>query len=589
MEGDKVKRERWEYGIDPLTFWTFLDTTHEKKKKTYLFSHNIGHDLSTLDFWQLLEQGRYSLHYGLVKDESGRKQFVSSQSLADPPTIVDTIHSDSKARVVMVDVINYLQCGMDELSKTTNLPRITLEDDVDNLSLLVPKVKRDCRIIVETILALVRLWQREKLGNFKLTASGLAYEAYRARFMKHKLMVHGHKLALHIERGSYYGGMVDCRFIGQVGTAVWDREYQARSLIAIPMPRMHGQTYVLDINSMYPAVMRDYCFPTKLRSYRADCRDIFKDSRLDWKAVAAWVKLDTQNSTYPYRNRDRVTFCKGRFTTYLCGSELYNAIVKGHIIEVLCLCEYYMQPIFKEFVEYFWNKRQEARVKANGPMALFYKTIMNSLTGKWAQRLPRWVYHPEIMASKEWGSFYVWNEDRSRLCSARSVGGHTFRDTTRGEGSQSIPIISAFITAYARDRLRSLIEIAGRDNVYYYDTDSLHVSGSGYDALAAAGYVDEYQLGKLKIVGVYDYAEYRGVKDYTLDDSHTISGRKAESVISSEKSYTQMQRQRLMGLLSSKPNGTIIVSEVTKRVGLAHINGCVDRYGWVEPRELREF
>lgn len=589
MSGGTVVRETWRYGTHPETFWDYLESCHEKKKKTYVFGHNIGHDLSCLCYWQLLEEGGYKLYSRLAKDASGQHASMSANTLTDPPTIIDSVHRDSNTRVVMCDIANYFPVGMDELAKVVGIPRMVIEDGVDDLDVWIPKVKVDCRIVIETVLSLVRMWRREKLGNFKLTAAGLSYEAYRSRFMAHKLMVHGHKLSLELERKCYYGGICDVRFVGQIGTDVWDSQYTARSLVATPMPRLYGQVYVLDVNSMYPYVMRGNRFPTRLLGYYPNSAIVLGDSKRDGNNCSAWVRLDSGNDSYPKKIGENTRWCRGRFTTHLCGPELYRALRSGHVIDILAWSNYDMEPIFTDFVDYFWDRRQTARSKSDNGMQLFYKLVLNSLTGKWAQRLPRWTHRDDITSPQDWGTYYVFDRDRGRLVACRSVGGHCFWETDRGEGSQSIPIISAYITGYAREYLRSLIDVSGRDNVYYYDTDSLHVSGDGYDRLKGMGYIDDKKLGSLKVVGVYDYAEYRGVKDYTLDDAHTIAGKRPDSVLRTDHSYSQLERQRLFTLTSARPNGTIVVSEVYKRVGLTHVNGTVDRHGWVSPITLKEF
>ena len=59
--------------------------------------------------------------------------------------------------------------------------------------------------------------------------------------------------------------------------------------------------------------------------------------------------------------------------------------------------------------------------------------------------------------------------------------------------------LAAYITAGARSMLCRAIVIAGPENVYYCDTDSLFVNAEGFRRLQAAGLLHEDMLGLFKL------------------------------------------------------------------------------------------
>lgn len=74
--------------------------------------------------------------------------------------------------------------------------------------------------------------------------------------------------------------------------------------------------------------------------------------------------------------------------------------------------------------------------------------------------------------------------------------------------------IASFICAGGRANLMDAARIAGVDNVFYCDTDSLDVNTEGKFRLTIAGLVDAKVLGKLKQEKVILSAIYLSRKNY---------------------------------------------------------------------------
>lgn len=85
-------------------------------------------------------------------------------------------------------------------------------------------------------------------------------------------------------------------------------------------------------------------------------------------------------------------------------------------------------------------------------------------------------------------------------------------------------MISAYITAHGREYMRSLIVIAGEDNVHYMATDSLIVTQRGYSRLKKSGMLSDDEIGKLKTKGRHDRGEIFGANHYEMDGELTAAG-----------------------------------------------------------------
>jgi hypothetical protein len=80
---------------------------------------------------------------------------------------------------------------------------------------------------------------------------------------------------------------------------------------------------------------------------------------------------------------------------------------------------------------------------------------------------------------------------------------------------QSCPAVAAFWTSYGRALLLSMMMHLGADEIFYYDTDSLIVNGSGFETLRnTVGISQLAEPGKLRIVATADNAEFLGVRKY---------------------------------------------------------------------------
>jgi len=156
--------------------------------------------------------------------------------------------------------------------------------------------------------------------------------------MVHPILVDSNEPALELARRSYLGGRVEC---GRLG-------------------RVDGPVYRLDVNSMYPAVMRDNWYPTRLIGHtsRAEVAELH-----EWLAkwcVVAEVDLATDEPAYPVVVEGRLVFPVGRFLTVLASPELQHALERERVLAVHAVACYDRAVLFKAFVEECWAIRLAA-------------------------------------------------------------------------------------------------------------------------------------------------------------------------------------------------------------------------------------
>lgn len=272
---------------------------------------------------------------------------------------------------------------------------------------------------------------------------------------------------------------------------------------------------VADINSAYPfAMLRAHPFCPE-----AEIRDHLPP---DEKIGRCLVKLDAiSRGALPWRdptsgelyfpddeagNRNRVRCYTVTGWELLAGLEL-DAIRITNIREV----HYFPQTVdFKDYIEYFFNKREEARLRGDVAGRIFGKYFMNSLYGKFGANPEN--YGEYVIASddsftqwtlKGYSYYKPWGE---RYLMERRP---TEEDLQDGQGKWRFYNIAtaASITGCVRAQLfRALSACSG---LIYCDTDSIVARDTGRLSFGSV-------LGAWKHEGTFDRYAIAGKKLYAF-------------------------------------------------------------------------
>ncbi|GAJ13847.1 unnamed protein product, partial [marine sediment metagenome] len=149
------------------------------------------------------------------------------------------------------------------------------------------------------------------------------------------------------------------------------------------------------------------------------------------------------------------------------------------------------------------------------------------------------------------------------------------------EGYNSFTAIASEVTANARMLLWDFIEKAGRENVFYCDTDSLLVNKAGADRLA--GDRSQTILGKLKLVQKTSKVVLHNVKDYQLGRRVKIKGISKTAEKISDNEYITYQQQGVRTALHNKNVNTMTWRRVPKTLRRIYIKAIVGLDKEVKP------
>jgi len=267
----------------------------------------------------------------------------------------------------------------------------------------------------------------------------------------------------------------------------------------------------------------DLSVPVSLREYTDDKARANQLVNSYADACCARVVLRECESRYPVRQDGQIVYPHGSVQTTLAGPELRTARDEGRIARIDCAAFYTTAPILSDFYRDGLAGLAGARARGETILEQYLKRMMNALVGKLAEPGRRWVPCPYVYHDEKYIEFSIVGHD-GRITHYRNIGFNTMRLEEHGESYWSMPSIAGWITSAARVRLWRYIETAGRQNVWYVDTDSIICGQAGYDRLLRAGAIRDGEAGHLRLIGQHSSGTIYGTRHYQLDNTVSCAG-----------------------------------------------------------------
>ncbi len=545
-KGKTWKAERWHRFETASDAWDLLESFCQPKMVLYVYAHNWDYDGAMLS----------------MEEESGRRGWRLDSYVRSSHFLWAKFKRDSLT-ILFIDTLNYFPISLARLGDSMAVPKLTMPDLADNANQWDIYCKRDVEVIRQAINNLLSVVHMHDLGNFAKTAASQAFNAYKHHYMKTRpLILNDERISL-LERASYYGGRVEC----------FNRNPQRRLI-----------TY-LDINSMYPFVMRENEYPfQKLRKGQflslAEMAEL-----LERRSVTATCYLNARASIYPKRINDVLCFPIGRFWTVLSTPEIKLALERNELEAVGDWVSYAHAPLFADYVNDLYALRLNYDLAGNAAFSTMVKLLLNSLYGKFGQRGRRWLLCHETYEHTE--DEFVFDCQRKGVALVhRTRFGRVLHELRDEEAFDSMPAIAAHVTAYARVYLWRLLEIAGQSHALYCDTDSIFVDKTGLKNLATS--INAKEMGALKVAGSATYAHFIAPKFYHFGTIKHRKGIRDNARQLDEQLFEQDQFQSYDVTLGQGKEGQIIVRKVQKFVRLNYRKGITGADGIVRPFELAE-
>jgi len=522
--------------------WDYIASLATDKKPLLVFAHNAFFDLTVSSFFPYFTYRGWKRGFSYAKDL----------------TYILFIKKGKKT-IKVVSTTNYFPASIKEMGKAISLEKIEIDLKTSSTPNLIAYCQRDTEIVVKYMQQYMEFISSRDLGCFAVTRASQAMNAYRHRFMPTNIYIHKSDEARELETFAYFGGRTECFRLGKIAD---------------------GPFTTLDINSMYPYVMKEYASPTKLRAILSDvsiekAKDILKRF-----AVVAKVEITTDTPIYAVRTKDKVVFPIGTFITGLCTGGLKEAIKRKHVTKILQLAYYDQDFIFGEYVDYFYGLRKEAKETSNKINDTYAKYCLNSLYGKFGQYTPL-VDTKEADESMEYSREEIYDIPRQKMIVVTTFMNVTTTEDGREYGDRSLYAIPAHITEYARLLLWKIIEGIGTDKVLYCDTDSIKVRSK--DMKYVKYPISQTELGALKIEHTTPQLIIFGLKDYQDGDEIKIKGIPKKATKNANGSYTYDCWLKQPSHLRAGESNRYIIQRITKTLSREYTKGRVSSSGMVRP------
>ena len=553
---DRKKENSKDYHKEEISnFWKDVTNYGGKRDSVWVFAHNAGYDVIVTGAIPELVKYGYRVTRFFEKGSVFILQLVKKG--------IDKKGKEVTEKAIwLLSSTNFFPVALKDLGKVFNLEKgeFDFENGTDEEALIY--CRQDVLILKTAVLSFIDFTQKEDLGCLAKTTPGQAFNAFRHRFMARGILLHDNEKTFEIERGAYYGGRTECFQIGV----------------------FEGLFHILDINSMYPYVMKMEKYPITLQGYRKNANiDDMKNQIRKGMLICAKVKITTNIPFFPCRIKGKLIFPVGEFWTYLTTPEIIFALKNYMLKEVESFSFYEGNYIFTDYVNYFYTKRLEAKSEDNKVNDMLYKNFMNSLYGKFGQLSENWDIVGEAGIEEVWTKDIL-NMDTKKYENYKCFGGHIFKKGETIEGYNAFCAIAAHVTAYSRILLWEYMEKAGFENVYYVDTDSIFVNQEGYQKLE----ISNTELGKLKLEKTCNKLEVYSPKDYVFGDKIKMKGIRKGSikVEGKENVWKVKQWPKLFTFLGMGSLAIYRNVERYKEMRREYHKGWLDEAGKVYPLKL---
>lgn len=469
-------------------------------------------------------------------------------------------------RIQCLNINQFFHTSVEEMGEMLGKPKLSVDfENVSDEKLMI-YCQRDTEIIADSFHGWIKFIVEHDLGSFGLTVASQSFIAFRHRFMKKKIYVHADEQFTDVERKAYYGGRTEAFYIGKVP---------------------EKKIYALDINSMYPWVMKTKQIPYKIVRIEHDIKPERLYQLMDKYFCIAHVAIWTEHPYYPVKTKERLLFPTGKFHTILCNPELEVARLNNHIVYSSCVLCYQSDLIFYDYVNFFHKLRRKYKQDGNKVYDTITKYFLTNLYGKFGQKSDMMLLKEQV-EDKKFSVVTHADKDTNDVFRESYFGGlHTIHKEAVLEAQHAFPAVSAAVTSYARVRLLQLAINAGWTNVYYCDTDSLYVNRRGKNRLKS--FMHESKLGYLKVEKEIKELIIHGAKDYNADGIETIKGIPKKAIKVSSNEYDMIQFPSMKRGMKEGIENLYSIRKVNKTLERIYKKGVVGKTGRVTSIEIREW
>lgn len=575
LEGDRITRRVCARGTTADEFWSFLGSRCNPRNPLWAWCHNAAADWTWLDVWRELLSRRLTL--GPIPRppaaDTGRPRapWRGRMVLEARPTFMVARRGSSTLK--LVDTGNFWPEKLAAIGARFGLDKGKVDFTSVDDETLYTYCLRDCEIIERAVVELLTWWRKENCGVFQMSAPALALQNYRhtakaktADGSAVDIIFEPNHPTHKLERRGYYGPRFEAFYEGE----------------------LRGPVYKYDRNSCYLAEMEDRPFPRMRVGTPPGMTPAELRRQMTVYGAVAEVLIRSMHDGYPWKPKKHPMQLQptGTFWTVLCGPELLRALDAGHVHQVGKAVLYSMSHIFRGWARTWHDRKVAAAAAGDAGHQEFCKLIGNSLSGKWGQHGTGWRDRLD-MGYEPYNRKWVGVDPKTRDSGVfRGVAGVIQQFVSGDEPGHCSPIISAYISAYAREHMRWVMGKLPERSCYYIGSDALVLNADGAGTLHDLGLVSPTELGLFKQDVHGDGGEIVGTLCYRIGQRWTRSGVHGKPQVDKDGKLKSYRWEHMPAVVSRPFDGTVRYQELDWQDPEPRRKGRRGEDGWLTPFRL---
>lgn len=586
-ENRVISRESYTF-YNAINFWRFLYSRINVRKSNWVYAHNLAFDLQTLNIFD-----RILTRELIIAEQPGDFQIGKPLAEKTRPwrgmAVIDSLPCFIRCRskrgtIVFCDTLNYFPRPLNVVGDEIGIPKLPFPGVEGTTQAWEAYCKNDVAIIESLMTETMISWKSAAAGNWNYTAPGLCWNNFRhdhapkiVRKGKREscnIVIHDNIDVKVLERQSYHGGQMSCFYYGYV-SPVKD-QFSDR-------PHISETLYHLDCRSLFPYCMSLAKYPVSLQKwYRVGSMALLEHYARS-AGVIAEVLLDTDNIPFITVVNKQVRYATGRFWTTLCADELGRALEEGLVRKVGSMSVYQIGDLFSKYVKHWYKEKETARLGEKPHREAFAKLMLNSLYGKFGQRSPRWIDDTSGTVSMDFGIAYHMGVGETKPRQIRAFAGHIQEKVESLDAKNSFCAISSFVTANAREYMRSIRELCPANSIYYQHTDSLICNVKAYECIVKNGLIGP-AIGQFREVAEpAQTAEFFGVGDYEFGNRVVQTGRKSSAKVIDPETIEQDNFNGLAYVIARGNQSGVVGHSLTLHRQKDRWKKHASQDGWAKP------
>lgn len=594
-------------GLTAPELWDFVDGRLYDRSRLWIVAPSAGDLLTLMGFWDRCEDGRYQV----VQDADARGERTDKRTgklkpwfgrlvLRGRPDIVSA--RKDRCGLTAVSLSNYTSADLGQLAEWVGVPTGGPDSYLYRVGLSHFSSIDARNIVLKTFQRLVSEWVVGDCGPWRETVGQLVISLWRKRFYHTKVCRHEDSDAAAIETAGLHGGRASVWYFGDVGRGSSVVRGLNKGDASQWSECRNGRVHHLDVSSMYPALLRDEFYPTRLLSVRTGLSVENLIALCEHRGVIATVKARVRRPEYPYHSpvrvayrwpdggrpikkrshetTGRVVYPVGDCTLTLAGPELLKLASEDGIVSVGRANVYDVGRPFRELCDYLLGRRADARLMNDRFIEGWCKELNNSFAGKFAQRGVSWNPVDVGGIGPRWGEWKLADLDTGRVRWFRSLAGLTTEREVGQPGAKLLAGVFGYLTAYGRVLMRTIRERMPERSCLSQDTDGLWCTDDGLTSLSAIIGSGQPVPGTLRLVGSYDHVRFWTPKHYVYDGTWVLSGfSDGFKIMEGNIICSTTVTNPIRGVPSLPPS---VIAETTSRVSLRSIgpSDFVGPDGW---------